>query len=1041
MKRLVSIIAALGILLTHTAVFSEGVYAKSSGTSAADSSEGMYTENPDTSDWIVWENPSYSKRRGTAADASFLLDAPAGKHGFIYAEGENMYFGDGTRARFWGINAGREAVFGSFEEANELAERVAQSGYNLVRLHQMDDSTFDCIFGDSGAVTIDDAQLNKLFYFIACLKNRGIYVYMDLLVKRDLANAYENGYGSVGAAKFFDKKLIQLQKEYARKLLTTVNPFTGLALKDDPALVFVQLVNESGMFDIPANAVSKYYISEMNILFNDYLSKKYKSDAELSEAWKNSDGGSGINNGESLENRNITFFGDGSESLGMLFAGYGEKKRADIYEFLYNTTEDYYVEMKEYLRGIGVRAMLTGVGMGGTSNQVPANVRLNKEHFDFVDRHLYMAHPSNGFDMVQGLSFWGPSMLYKPEIFKSAPASKVYNIPYILGEWEECNTGEYRAEAMPMMAGYACFQNYTPIHFCLISGRARDKINGYIDNPFSVYNDPIQTAAAPISAMIYLRHEVDEAESVYYDVTSKKKIINEQSRFNDYDDSFRYLKRGVIYDDMPDYTEAAADKNAYNEKYTSGMSKLESKINEQMSYSSFDKSTQWQNAAAKDFHMFSINSDYTNLVTGFETGKKYEFDDSFITYKNQFAMVGLTSVTNEKLSDSNRMLITAVGRARNTGYELDYANSAIKSVGTAPVLAEPVDAEITIKTDKNITVYALDSSGRRKARVPVTDSAEGKSFCIDKSYKALFYEAVKEDTYSGVGASADFEFGAEVHGFAKAFAGSDIAVSVEKDGKEYLSAVTAADEFGNFDLNIPINKEIPDGTYNVTAKGGGGKIVGSLVYADYDRPSLTVSADIGEKRLSICGRVTLGGAAVKSADVAVAVIGPLTSAEVADEAMAAENVYDIKRVTTDANGMYSAELDFLNTESGMYCVRVIASGRNGKQAYRSYPQKLMLEYGTDKAYIELWNARDNRVEYAARPGETITGAVRGAENAEGVLLMAVYRDGVLIGAARGDEKGVSYRIPDAEEGLSVKLIFVRNLSDMEPLTDSVSIRD
>src|ERR1035438_4046223 len=37
-------------------------------------------------------------------DVSFLLDAPAGKHGFVRAQGEHLVTGDGKRIRFWGVN-------------------------------------------------------------------------------------------------------------------------------------------------------------------------------------------------------------------------------------------------------------------------------------------------------------------------------------------------------------------------------------------------------------------------------------------------------------------------------------------------------------------------------------------------------------------------------------------------------------------------------------------------------------------------------------------------------------------------------------------------------------------------------------------------------------------------------------------------------------------------------------------------------------------------------------------------------------------------
>ena len=41
-----------------------------------------------------------------------------------------------------------------------------------------------------------------------------------------------------------NERLIELQKDYARKLLLHVNPYTGLALADDKAVITVQIYNE-----------------------------------------------------------------------------------------------------------------------------------------------------------------------------------------------------------------------------------------------------------------------------------------------------------------------------------------------------------------------------------------------------------------------------------------------------------------------------------------------------------------------------------------------------------------------------------------------------------------------------------------------------------------------------------------------------------------------------------------------------------------------------------------------------------------------------
>ncbi len=46
---------------------------------------------------------------------------------------------------------------------------------------------------------------------------------------------------------FFDAQVLELQKEYARKLLTHRNTYTGQTYAEDPAVAFVEINNENGL--------------------------------------------------------------------------------------------------------------------------------------------------------------------------------------------------------------------------------------------------------------------------------------------------------------------------------------------------------------------------------------------------------------------------------------------------------------------------------------------------------------------------------------------------------------------------------------------------------------------------------------------------------------------------------------------------------------------------------------------------------------------------------------------------------------------------
>lgn len=81
---------------------------------------------------LAWDN--------MPIDLSFLYseEKPAGKHGFLKVDGDHFAFEDGTEARFFGVNFNSGANFPTHKHSEMVAERLAQTGINLVRFHQMD---------------------------------------------------------------------------------------------------------------------------------------------------------------------------------------------------------------------------------------------------------------------------------------------------------------------------------------------------------------------------------------------------------------------------------------------------------------------------------------------------------------------------------------------------------------------------------------------------------------------------------------------------------------------------------------------------------------------------------------------------------------------------------------------------------------------------------------------------------------------------------------------------------------------------------------
>ena len=196
-------------------------------------------------------------------DISFVFESerPAGKHGFMHTAGDHFEFEDGTEARFWGVNFNGGACFPSHEYAETVADRLAKTGCNIVRFHQLDaewdsPNIFSFSRGKRLGSTreLDPRSMERLDYLVYCLKERGIYSYLDMLTYR----RYKTADGVAAAADMidstkypfncFDERMKELQKEFMSQLWNHMNPYTGLCYKDDPAFVMTEIINENDLF-------------------------------------------------------------------------------------------------------------------------------------------------------------------------------------------------------------------------------------------------------------------------------------------------------------------------------------------------------------------------------------------------------------------------------------------------------------------------------------------------------------------------------------------------------------------------------------------------------------------------------------------------------------------------------------------------------------------------------------------------------------------------------------------------------------------------
>jgi len=234
---------------------------------------------------LPWDDASAG-----ATDLSGWLEKPAGKHGGVVARDGHLYVGE-RRIRFFGVNLCFGACFPRHKDAERIAARMAKFGITCVRFHHMDMSAAPNGIFKPDRRTLDPGQLDKLDYLVAQLKAHGIYVNLNLhasrtypgLPKWDGMPSFHKGVDT------FVPRMIEMQRQYARDLLTHVNPYTKTRYADEPAVAIVEINNENGLLHawLAANldAMPNRYASELARQWNDWLKARYADTKTLKTAW------------------------------------------------------------------------------------------------------------------------------------------------------------------------------------------------------------------------------------------------------------------------------------------------------------------------------------------------------------------------------------------------------------------------------------------------------------------------------------------------------------------------------------------------------------------------------------------------------------------------------------------------------------------------------------------------------------------------------------------------------------------------------------
>jgi hypothetical protein len=659
-------------------------------------------------------------------DVSFLLDAPAGKHGFVQVKDGHLATGDGQRMRLWGVNitdwSPGSRQIPSKEDAAFWAATLARFGVNCVRFQFLDLEEPRGLIDNRRADTraFDPQQIDREDYFIAELEKRGIYIDFNLLVGRPFksgdgvqdANLLREG---AKGTSLFDRRMIELQKEYAQELLAHLNPYTNRKYTDDPAVALIEINNENAL-NIGYQAPSPFYEQELTGIYNQWLAK-HRSPRQIVLLRQIA----GVKPGEPVP----LFTRRGQAASAPPEHFYAEA------EFYNDVQHDYFADMENYLKQtLGSKSLVIATADHSHSNS-GYPMLLATSSMDVIDGHDYWEHP--GVYVRKSPMVNDPLNSTVVELSRSAIAGK----PYTVSEVNNPFPNDYGGEGIPILASYALLQDWDGIMWYTFEPKADAAWKPYVGDPFDISLDPVKMPELAAGALMFLRGDVAKARSI------EKRSYNEKQVF----DSMllpEATERPYFTPGFPTYLPLQDEVR---------ISSLNGPPTEPFAESpapdpilSDTGQLAWYTSLRKT-GLVTVDTPRTQELIGFVKANGKSVSNLSAQVDNSFCTLLLSSLDGKPIAQSSRMLLVAGGRVQNTGEQWNTAETDLTNWGAAPTLIGQVTGSITLErldAAKTVLLQPLDGAGQPQGdAIRATKQIDGWSLPLGQTV-TTWYEITVE---------------------------------------------------------------------------------------------------------------------------------------------------------------------------------------------------------------------------------------------------------------------------------------------------------
>jgi hypothetical protein len=652
---------SLTAYLLANAAFAESLSAGPTGAGRLES-EGFAAWPANILDW-----------KTSPVDLSFLnaTEKLAGKHGFLKAVKDKLVFEDGAPVRFWGTNLTAYTLFGtSREHVKQQARRLSELGFNLVRVHHHDSYWVDPnIFGERSSPdtqNLSSVMLEKLDWWIKCLKDEGIYVWLDLHDGRNLKPGDKiDGFDEISKGEstaglkgynYVNASIQEAMKRFNEVFVNHFNPYTNTRYKDEPAIAAMLITNENDVTNhygnalLPDKDVPKHialYMAQADAFAATYGLPKEKT-------WRSWE--------------------------------HGPSKL-----FLNDLEHRFNVEMMAHLRAQGVKVPIVTTSTWGFNplSSLPALTA-----GDIIDAHSYGGvgelekNPINIANLVNWIA-----------------AAQVAGKPLTVTEWNVESFPAPDRHTIPLyVAASASLQGWRAL---MQYAYAQVPLNtpGRPSN-WAVFNDPALVATLPAAALLYRRGDVQEASTIYAFAPSTEQFFNQSISPQNAIVLRTAPEIGKLVIFLPQTRELPwlekSEIPAGAKVITDPNQSLISGDATEVVSDTGELRWNWERGT------YTIDTPCTQAAMGWIGGTKIRLADVDIALTTKNATVAVQSLDGNPIRKSGAIMISLGAR------------SVPESATQLPFHSELAEGQVIIRAPKGLNLYAKNSSTKKGRKIPAS---------------------------------------------------------------------------------------------------------------------------------------------------------------------------------------------------------------------------------------------------------------------------------------------------------------------------------